>query len=104
MNRTILNSLSIFSLLSILILGLFYNIQIVEANETIYIRADGQIEPPTAPISTTDNFTYYITNNINEPIVVERNNIIINGDSYTIQGTGNEIGINLYYVNNVTIG
>ncbi len=45
----------------------------------IYIRADGSIDPPTAPIKTLDNITYTLTNNVYGLIVVERNNIIIDG-------------------------
>jgi hypothetical protein len=34
-----------------------FKVQGVEAYGTIYIRADGSIDPPTAPISTIDNVT-----------------------------------------------
>jgi hypothetical protein len=53
--------------------------------ETIYIRADGSIDPPTAPISTSDNISYALTGNIvsnNDGIVIERDNIILNGNGY----------------------
>jgi len=33
------------------------NIETVKASGTIYIRADGSIDPPTANITTTDNVT-----------------------------------------------
>ena len=39
-------------------------VQTVEAAETIYIRADGSIDPTTAPISTSDNITYTLVGNI----------------------------------------
>jgi parallel beta-helix repeat protein len=71
----------------------------------IYIRADGSIDPASAPISTSDNVTYTFTGNINDSIVVERNNIIIDGTGYTIQGTGahDSKGFYLSGRNNVTI-
>jgi parallel beta-helix repeat protein len=58
---------------------------------TIYIRADGSIDPPDAPISTVDNVTYTFTGNITsvyDGIVVERSSIIIDGNGYTLQGSG----------------
>jgi len=49
------------SLVLISTLTLALNIQPVKASGTIYIRADGSIDPPTAPISTDDNVTYTFT-------------------------------------------
>jgi parallel beta-helix repeat protein len=87
-------------------LGLVLHIQPVKAEPgTIYIRADGSIDPPTAQISTLDNVTYIFTDNINDSIVVERNNIIIDGNGYTLQGTGvpYSAGLSLNDRRNVTI-
>jgi len=54
---------------------------------TIYIRTDGSIDPSTAPISTIDSITYTLFDNIFDwTIVVERDNIIIDGNGYTLQG------------------
>jgi parallel beta-helix repeat protein len=88
-------------------LTLTFNIQPVKAEGTIYIRADGSIDPPTAPISTVDNVTYTLTGNIAsdaDGIVVERSNIIIDGDGYMLQGTGAYAskGIDLSGRSNVT--
>ncbi len=48
----------------------------------IYIRADGSIDPPTAPISTVDNITYTFTGDMfSDSIVIERDNIIVEGHS-----------------------
>jgi parallel beta-helix repeat protein len=85
------------------ILTLAFNIQPVEASSTIYIRADGSIDPPDAPISTVDNVTYTFKNNIFDEIVVERSNIIVDGAGYTLQGSGSGNGFYLLYKNNVTI-
>ena len=93
----------ILTLLLASILTLTFNIQPVKASGTIYIRADGSIDPPTANITTTDNVTYTFTGNIDGSIVVERNNIIINGTDYILQGTGSEKGIDLSYRTNITI-
>jgi parallel beta-helix repeat protein len=65
------------------------SIRAARALETIYIRADGSIEPLGAPIYRNgDIFT--LTNNIAsdfDGIVVERNNTILDGAGHTIQGT-----------------
>jgi parallel beta-helix repeat protein len=73
------------------------------ASSTIYIRADGSIDPPSAPISTTNNIIYTLTNNIYDEIVVEKNDIVINGASYTVQGSGTGNGFTLYSVTNVAL-
>lgn len=70
---------------------------------TIYIRADGSIDPPTTSIETFDNITYTFTDNINDSIVVERNDIVVEGAGFTVQGDGNGTGFILQYNVNVTI-
>jgi parallel beta-helix repeat protein len=75
----------------------------IRASGTIYIRADGSINPPTAPISTVDNVIYNFTGNIGDSIVVERSNIIVDGKGFTLQGSGVGYGFDLSNVNNVTI-
>jgi parallel beta-helix repeat protein len=82
---------------------LHLNAHLVFSSSTIYIRADGSIDPPTAPISTTNNVTYTLTNNIYDEIVVEKNDIMINGAFYTVQGSGTGNGFYLYSVTNVTL-
>jgi len=100
-------------MLTLLLVGVLtfaFNIQPVKASGTIYIRADGSIDPPTANITSVDNVTYTLTDNIDaeivsgqSAIVVERNNIVVDGAGYTVQGTGNGIGIHLLGRSNVTI-
>ena len=83
-------------------LGLAFRVQRVEAAGTIYIRADGSVEG-TMDISSVDNVTYTFTDNINDEIIIERDNIVVDGAGYTLQGTGSEIGIYLLFRSNVTI-
>ncbi|MGA2767354.1 MAG: NosD domain-containing protein [Candidatus Bathyarchaeia archaeon] len=85
------------------VLALTFIIQPVGASDTIYIRADGYIDPPTARISTLDNVTYTFTGNINDSVVVERDNLVIDGAGYTLQASGGGIGIDVSGRNNVTI-
>ena len=74
---------------------------------TIYIRADGSIDPLGAPIMTTDNMTYILMDNINitagDGLVIERDSIILDGAGHIIQGHGNGAGISLSNRVNVTI-
>jgi parallel beta-helix repeat protein len=90
----------------VLLVGTFFfvsSIQLANATEAIYVRADGSIDPPTAPISTFDNVTYILTGDTNSSIVIERDHIVVDGKGHTIQGTGNETGIHLSGRNNVTV-
>jgi len=74
------------------------------ASATVTIEADGSINPPGASISSVDNTTYILTADIEDSLVVERDNIIIDGDGYTLYGKGTfSTGIDLYETNNVTI-
>ena len=91
------------TLLLMSILTLAFNIQPVKASDTIYIRADGSIDPPRANITTVDNVTYTFTDNINQSIMVERSNVVINGNGYTLEGSGSGNGFSLHGINNVTI-
>jgi hypothetical protein len=75
----------------------------VKAGGTVYIRTDGSIDPDTAPISSADNVTYTLTDNINDNIVVERDYIVLDGKGYTVQGTGTGYGVSLTGRSNVTI-
>ena len=79
-------------LLTIGMLSLAFNIQPAKSEwtGTVYIRADGSIDPPDAPIMTYDKITYTLTGNITSygnGIIVERGNIIIDGKNYVIKGT-----------------
>ena len=103
-------------MLTLLLMGtltLAFNIQPVKAVEpTIYIRDDGSVDPPTAPIRR-DGDLYTLTGNIFYDIAYERDyhigvwrdNIVIDGAGFTLQGpyTGCGIGIYLQDRNNVTI-
>ncbi|TET62304.1 hypothetical protein E3J49_08425 [Candidatus Bathyarchaeota archaeon] len=87
-------------MLTTLLIGmvtLTFNIKPVKASGTIYIRADGSVDPLTAPISSADNITYVFTDNIfNKTIEVQRKNTIIDGNGHLLQGTGTGRG---FYLN-----
>jgi parallel beta-helix repeat protein len=102
-------------MLALLLVGILaFSIQPAEASvtmyEAIYIRADGTIEPEGAPISTTDYITYILTDDIvsrvmDYGIVVEREDIILDGQNHTLEGVKrlDSKGVYLYYIKNVTI-
>jgi len=71
---------------------------------TIHIRADGSVDPLTVPISTVDNVTYTLTSSIYDyPVVVERDDIIFDGNGHALEGFGDGWGLFLSGTNNVTI-
>ena len=74
-----------------------------ELVETIYIRADGRIDSSSAPILRRDNGLYIFKDPIQGNIVVERNNIILDRQGYTLSGTGIETGIFLQGMSSVEL-
>ena len=92
----------ILTLLVIGMLTLTFNIEPVKASGTIYIKADGSVDPPSAPIQR-DGDVYTFTDNIYDEIVVERDDIVVDGAGYSLQGTGSGYGISLSDRSNVTI-
>lgn len=79
-------------------------VQRAEASGIIYIRANGSVHPSTAPVSTFDNITYTLNDNIGS-VVVERDNIAIDGAGYAVRGKGigSGPGVFLSERNNVKI-
>jgi parallel beta-helix repeat protein len=99
---------SVFSIcvyfLIVAMFGPILNVHIASSSGTIYIRADGSVDPASAPISSLDNITYTFTGNINDSIEVERNNIVIDGMGHTLYGMNSiNYGIHLAGRDNVTI-
>jgi len=79
----------------------FSDIWIVKASGTIYIRADGSVEG-TDKIQR-DGDVYTLISDISGSIIVERDNVVLNGAGYRLQGDGNENGITLSINNNITV-
>ena len=102
MNKKLLFSTLLMLLLSS-ISSATLEVHSAEASGTIYIRADGSIEPPIAELSSDDNITYSMTGNLNSSIVIEKDNIVFDGAGYAIQGSGSGYGVELSGRNNVTI-
>jgi parallel beta-helix repeat protein len=74
----------------------------------IYIRADGSVDPSTAPIKQVGQ-VYVFTQNIAGSIIVEKDDITIDGSGYSLQGPGkrtyalNGTGIFIYSKSNMTV-
>ena len=91
------------------ILLIIPNIGTVKASETIYIRADGTVEG-TDKIQR-EGSVYIFTSDISidvahaDGIIVERDNIVIDGRGYTLNATGDESwsGINMTNRTGLTI-
>ena len=80
---------------------------------TIILKADGSIEPWYAPIDVHGN-VYTLTGDIQSPnrgncLHIERSNILLEGDGYTIEGsksgeqTSSDLAIYAGFVNNIEI-
>ncbi len=100
-----IRQLGLLTVLIVVLLGpssAAFKVHPVRASGTIYIRADGTVEG-TDKIEHDREF-YTFIDNIYGEIVVERNNIIVDGGGYALQGTDYPSeGINLNSVSNVTI-
>lgn len=70
-----------------------------------YIRADGTVDPPTVPVSRNGDM-YTLTGDIfcdGDGIIIQKDNITLDGAGHTVQGTGSGIGIHLFERHNVTV-
>jgi len=76
-------------------------IEVVKAQGTIYIRTDGSVEG-SDKIQREGNI-YTFTDDIFDEIVVEKSNITVDGNGYTLHGSGIGYGFSLYDIDNVTI-
>jgi parallel beta-helix repeat protein len=89
-----------------------FNVQPAKAQSgTIYINPNGSISSPVpANITNSGNVTYTFTGNNYLPIVVDRSNIVIDGNGCVLQGNSpkpgseeNGRGIDLSFSDNVTV-
>jgi parallel beta-helix repeat protein len=111
LKKKALAAVSIFILLSTVIIGFLF-VNSASANgipappiNHIYIRSDGTVEPSTAPLLRDGNI-YVLTSDMpNSTIIVERDNIVIDGAGYGIHGYGTSYydGITISYRTNITI-
>jgi parallel beta-helix repeat protein len=78
------------------------NGQPVNVDNKIHIKADGSIEPSTANITTTDKIHYTFTGDDFRRLVIEKDNVVLDGNGHWLQGSGS-YGIALFNRTNVVI-
>jgi parallel beta-helix repeat protein len=78
---------------------------VIPTTGVIYIRPDGQVSPSTAPISNVGNSYYTLTADVPVPLLIGRDNIVIDGANHALQGTWeySSQGVDLTGRSNVTI-
>jgi parallel beta-helix repeat protein len=94
-------SLLVLLLFLLVTLVSFSQIVVKAEEEAIYIREDGTVEG-TDKIYRDGN-VYTFTGDIYGPIVVEKDDVVIDGAGYTLQGNGSGYGIHLIRRSHVTI-
>jgi parallel beta-helix repeat protein len=70
---------------------------------SIYIRADGSVDPRSAPILNVGNVYYNFAADVSDSLVIERSNIVVDGAGHMLEGAGTGNGISITGENNVTI-
>jgi hypothetical protein len=61
----------------------------------VTILSDGSVTPLTAPIQQNSNL-YTLTGDIHAELVVQKSNIVIDGNGYTIKGVDRSVGKGVY--------
>jgi parallel beta-helix repeat protein len=103
MKRMMVCLVALFLLLGVLVVPLKVR---GDYNNNITIESDGSIAPSGAPMSTVDNITYVLTENMHGCISIDRDNVVLDGSLHTIEPwttLGYIEGIVGSGINNVTI-
>ena len=87
----------------------FPQVEVVKAEDIIYVKADGRVEGTDMIQRSGDAYTFL--GNVLMGIQIQRSNIVVNGAGYTLQGDGEVhgpdaivgMGIEIVECNNVTI-
>lgn len=58
-----------------------------QSASSICIQQDGTVTPPTALIQQIGD-TYKLTADINNSLIIEKNDVVFNGQGFTVQGSG----------------
>lgn len=103
-----LNHLGIFLITLLISCIVFVAVPKTNTNsimETIYIRADGTVDPINAPIQRFGD-VYTLIDNISsngDGIVIERDDIMLKGEGHKIEGAGSSNGLTIVGRRNVTV-
>ena len=110
MNKKALVTASIASLLFSALVGVQF-VKLAAANimppppptVRVYIRDDGSVDPSTTPIQRLGKVYVFTDNLLNHTLEVKCDNIVVDGDGFTLKGVGYNAGITLSGRSNVTI-
>ena len=96
-------SLVVLLLILLIFIVSFPQIELTKAQDnTIYIRSNGTVEG-TDKIQREGNVFTFIENVVDQSIIIEKDNIILDGDGYSLEGQLEETGILVEGRNNVTV-
>ncbi len=98
MRKLVVSGVMFLLLISTLVATVKIRSAKAEWTGTVYIRANGQVDPVTAPITVVDNKTYVFIGDITGSLIVERDSIIVDGAGHIIEGTDKGINLNKNYV------
>jgi parallel beta-helix repeat protein len=79
----------------------FFPIQVPEP--AFIISSEGNVEPSTAPIHRDGNVYTFTGNIVSYTVAVERDNVVLDGGGFSLQGNGNSTGIFVKNRNGVTV-
>lgn len=95
------------TVLTLLLLGILaFNIKPVRADEIIYIRPDGAVDPSTAPIRRVGEVYTFTDDIFNRSIEVQRDYITLDGNGHMLQSSGefqNFFAIYLFFGRGITV-
>lgn len=86
LKKICLTVLLLFSILSLILTG---SASSQVSITTIFIQPNGSVSPQNVPIQRNGD-TYTFSGNVNDPILVQRSNITIDGAGYSLTGTLSE--------------
>jgi parallel beta-helix repeat protein len=95
--------------IALLVLYVFIPVSRAEAFATIYIRSDGSIEtdPPGLHVNLSGSGgLYYLTGDVYGRIVIERDNVVLDGGGFRLYGLlygRRSVGVQVYGRRNITI-
>jgi hypothetical protein len=64
-----------------------------EPNGVVRLKSDGAVEPVGAHVENMDNVTYRLASNMTDSVIVEKNDIVLDGSGFSIEGSRDRDGI-----------
>ncbi len=102
MKRQLLSAIFLSAVILSGLLSLPGEFRVAGATAIVYIRADGSVDPSTAPIQRVQD-VYTFSGDVNASLIVQRDSIIVDGAGHTLRGGSNGTGVDLTGRSNVTV-